>query len=72
MKRAAPAVRERLQKLLHEIFVAKGGGVGEPFSEDDWLLNMSSRVNGWERLEPDQVTRIEEIWKRVTHEMTKR
>lgn len=58
----------RLRALLHEIFLAKGGGVSdEAFGEDFWLLNMSSRVNGGEELTPDQRKKIEEIWCRVTH-----
>ena len=73
MKRATSEVRTRLQTLLHAIFVSKVAREGpvssEAFGEDDWLLNMSSRVNAGEILEPAQVSRIEEIWRReTTHE----
>lgn len=68
MKGFAPEVQKRLQGLLHEIFVAQGGGVAtEAFGEADFLLNMSSRVNAGEALVPDQVRRIEAIWERETH-----
>jgi hypothetical protein len=61
-KKGDPAVVQRLRLILHEIFVVKGGGVAtEAFGEDDWLLNMSSRVNAGEELTPDQRARIEEI-----------
>ena len=63
-KKLGQAEQHRLQSLLNEIFVAKGPGVSkEAFGEDDWLLNMSSRVNAGERIEPDQIARIEEIWR---------
>jgi hypothetical protein len=61
----ASEIQKRLQGLLHEIFVAQGGGVAaEAFGEADFLLNMSSRVNAREDLTPDQVSRIEAIWER--------
>lgn len=67
MKRSAPEVQKRLQELLHEIFVAQGGGVAtEAFGEAFFLLNTSSKVNSGEELEPYQVARIEEIWERET------
>lgn len=70
-KRRNLEVQKRLQGLLHAIFMAKGGGVAqEAFGEDDWLLNMSSRVNAGEELLPDQVGRIEKIWGRETHGRT--
>lgn len=66
-KRSDPEIQKRLQELLHEIFVAQGGGVAtEAFGEADFLLNISSRVNSGEELRPDQVARIEEIWRRET------
>jgi hypothetical protein len=62
-----PAVVERLRTLLHEIFAAKGPEPAkEAFGEDDFLLNMSSRVNAGESLTPDQRIKIEEIHRRVT------
>lgn len=73
MKRAAPEVQKRLQGLLHEIFVAQGGGVAtEAFGEADFLLNMSSMVNAGEELTSAQVSRIEEIWGRETHRRKQR
>lgn len=68
-KKQKPGVRERLQKLLREIFLAKreknpSGVSDEAFGEDNDLLNYSSRVNAWEILTPEQIARIEEIWKR--------
>jgi hypothetical protein len=56
-----------LRTLLHAIFVAKGGGISEEaFGEDDFLLNMSSRVNSGEELTPDQRATVERIWERET------
>lgn len=72
-KRSAPEVQKRLQGLLHEIFVAQGGGVAnEAFGEAAFLLNMSSMVNSGEELLPDQVAKIEGIWERETHRRIKR
>lgn len=68
-KKSNREVQERLQGLLHEIFLAKGGGIAEEaFGQDLFLLNMSSRVNAAQELTPDQITRIEEIWKREIRE----
>lgn len=64
-KRSAPEVQKRLQGLLHEIFVAQGGGIAtEAFGEAYFLLNMSSMVNSGEELLPEQVAKIEGIWER--------
>lgn len=66
-RRSGLEVQKRLQELLHEIFVAQGGGIAtEAFGEADFLLNMSSRVNAGEELRSDQVVKIEAIWERET------
>ena len=66
----------RLQAMLHEIFVSKVAREGpvatEAFGEDDFLLNMSSRVNAGEALAADQVARVEGIWRREAHHSVER
>jgi len=57
-----PDLVSRLRKQLHEIFLAKGPGVAtEAFGEDDFLLNMSARVNAGEELTLEQRAKIEAI-----------
>lgn len=69
-RRLKPEVQHRLQAQLHEIFLSKVAREGpfakEPFGEDFFLLNMSSRVNAGEALTADQLTRVESIWLRET------